>query len=296
MAVAFVGIFLSVGFSHAQMTSTNFQIRWDSISAGGSDISSSASFGLRDTVDQSAGSRTSSASYRLDSGYRSGIFDEIITFDLFVQDATSQTAVTAFVPNVISSNTAGFSVNDYVVLVQDRGIGQVAGVGRITAIGVNSLTIDELVTAGVSPIVDGTNDYVYRMSGATSALGTLSATSVATSVISFQVTAENSAGYVIQVMQSGGLTDGVETIDGVTDGAVTAGSEEYGARSSDTTVATSTFDTQDTAITSAAQSIVTSSSASFNQRSFLTLKAAMSAGTPAGAYGQTLTFIASGNF
>lgn len=297
-AIAFVlvGVFVYAGVSHAQMTSPDFQIRWDSISAGGSDTSSSASYQLRDTVDQSAATRSASATYGLDSGYRTGIFDEIITFDMLVQSSGTSRAASDFAGSIISASSVGIFVNDYVVLVQNRGTSQVTGIGKVTAVGAGSITVDYLATAGVDPVIDGTNDYVYRMTGSTIAFGDLDSATVQTSVIAFEVTAENSSGYVVQVIENTDLSDGAEVIADVADGAVTAGSEEYGARSSDSTITTTTFDTQDTAITAAAQSIATSSSASFNQRTFITMKVGISALTEEGNYGHVLTFIASGNF
>ena len=296
LAIALVGIFVLTGVSQAQMTSPNFQIRWDTISAGGSDTASSASYGLRDSVSPLAGSQSSSASFKLDSGYRPGIFDEIITFDPLVQSTSSVRATTGYAGNVITASSAGVIVGDYVALVQDRGTSQISGIGRVTAVGGATITIDTLATGGVGPIIDGANDYVYVLSGGALAFGDLSAASVGTGIIGFEVTADNSNGYSVQILEDGNLRNGGDAISDVADGTVTVGSAEYGARSSDTTIATTTFDTQDSAITTTAQAIATSSVASYDQRMFITVKAAISGASVAGAYGQTLTLIASGNF
>lgn len=296
IALALVGVFLCGGITHAQMSSSNFQIRWDSVSAGGSDTSSSASYGLRDTMDPSASPRSSSASYLLDSGYRQGIFDEIITFDLLVQNSATVKVATAYGGGIISGDSDGTSVGDYVVLIQDRGVGQVAGIGKVTGIGIGSVMIDRLATAGVVPVIDGTNDYFYRLSGSALALGTLANDTIRTGIVAFQVTAENENGYVVQVLEDGNLRDGVSAITDVADGSVSVGSSEYGARSSDSSIATSTFDTQDSPLTASGQAVATSDTAAVNERTFLTLKAAVDGAAAAGAYGQVLTFIASGNF
>ena len=290
LAFALVGIFVYAGVSHAQMTSTNYQIRWDSISAGGSDTSNSASYTLRDSIGSSSGSRATSASYDLDSGYRPGIFDQIITFDLLIQNSTSVRAATAYVAGSISASSVGIVANDYVALIQNRGANQITGIGA------GSILVDTLATNGVTPIIDGTNDYVYELTGSALAFGNLDYESVNTGIVAFEVTADNSNGYVVQIMEDGNLRDGATIIPDVADGAVTAGFEEYGARSSDSTISTSTFDTKDSAITSTGQSVSTSSSASYNERTFITLKVAYDDDTEAGDYEQVLTFIASGNF
>jgi hypothetical protein len=296
ITTALVGIFVCAGISHAQMTSTNYQIRWDSISAGGSDTSSSASYLLRDTVGASEANRSESATYNLDSGYRQGVFDQIISFETLIQNTSSSRLATAYAGNSISADATGISVGNYVALVQNKGAGQVSGIGKVVGVGIGTIQIDFLATAGVDPVIDGSNDYVYLLSGNELSFGSLSAASVRTSIVAFEVSAINDNGYSIQVMEDGNFRLGVETISDVADGAVTTGSEEYGARSSDTSIDGNTFDTADTAITSSLRDVVTSSSAVQNERSFLTFKASITSSTESGNYGQVLTFIASGNF
>jgi|SRR3989339_4162 len=296
ITTALVGIFVCAGISHAQMTSTNYQIRWDSISAGGSDTSSSASYLLRDTIGASETNRSESASYNLDSGYRQGVFDQVISFETFIQNTGSSRAATAYAGDVISADSTGISVGNYIVLVQNKGAGQVSGVAKVVGVGIGTIQIDYLATAGVDPVIDGSNDYVYLLSGSELSFGSLSTSSVRTSIAAFEVSAVNDNGYSIQLMEDGNFRLGIETISDVVDGVVTTGSEEYGARSSDSTIASNTFDTADTAITSTLQDVVTTSSAVLRERSFLTFKASISGSTRAGNYGQVLTFIASGNF
>ena len=112
----------------------------------------------------------------------------------------------------------------------------------------------------------------------------------------FEVTAETDNGYVVQVFDDGNLRDGANDIDDVADGTVTAGAEEYGGRSSDTSLADSTFDSADTGFTTSFTNVATESSASFASRNFVTIKAAMSSASSNGSYAHTLSFIASGNF
>lgn len=294
---ALVGIFAHVQIAQAVMSSSNYEIRWDTVSTGGLDTSNSASYILRDVVSPAAGSTGSSASYQLADGYRAGLFDQLITFDLYIQNQSTQTAASALAGTTITvASTSGFVVNDYVALVQNSGTSQISAVGKITSIGGSTLVVDRLTTAGTSPTIDGVNDYVYRMNASSVAYNAFSTSSVSNSILGFETTVDNDSGYTIQILEDGDLRVNSQDINDVADGAVTAGSEEFGARSSDTTLASSTFDTQDTAISSSPQQIVTSSSFAFDERAYLTLKAGISSSTLAGNYAQTLTFIVSGNF
>lgn len=290
---AIVGFFVWAAFAQAEMTSSNYKIRWDTVSTGGSDTASSATYLLNDTIDSSLAGSSSSSSYQLDQGYR--VDTQLITFEAVAQDSTSGRAATVLSGTTVTTGTSGLAVNDLIVVIQDEGASQVSAIGRIASIGVGTVTVDEWKTAGSTPVIDGSGDYVYLLSGTALAFGTLSSSSVSTAIIGIEVTAVNDNGYVVQIYESGDLQSGVNTIDDVTDGGVTAGSEEYGARSSDTTISTSTFDTADTGISSTYQDVASESSASFESRNFITFKTAINASTTVGAYSQTISLIASAN-
>lgn len=294
---ATVGVFVYVQFAQAAMSSSNYEIRWDTVSTGGSDTSSSASYLLRDTVSGAAGGTGSSTTYQLTDGYRAGIFDQVITFDLYIQNSSNERAITALSGTTVSmSSTTGLSASDYVAVVQNRGGSQVVGFGRIQSVGAGSIVLDRLTVGSSSPSIDGTNDYLYQLNGSALTLETLDGSTVGTGIAAFEVTVDNDSGYSVQILEDGNLRVGSDVIDDVGDGNVTAGSEEYGARSSDTTLSSSTFDTQDTAITTTSQDVATSSTFAFDERSFLVLKAAGSSSSTANTYSHTITFIASGNF
>jgi len=291
-----VGIFYITNFAFAEMSSTNYQILWDTVSSGGSDTSSSASYFLRDTIGNPAAGTSSSASYSDQAGYRTGIFDQFLSFDLFTQSSSTQQTATVLAGTTVTATTTGFSTGDYIALIQNLGASQVTAIGKIASIGAGTITVDRWKNNGTAPSIDGTNDYIYKLTGTSAALGTFSTSSVSTSTVGFEITIDNDSGYTIQIMEDGELRSGSNTIDDVADGSVTAGSEEYGARSSDTTLTGSTFDTADSAITSGFQNIASESTLQFDSRNFLTLKTAISSSTVSGSYGQVLTFIASGNF
>lgn len=295
--LVFFGIFGWIRFGLAEMTSSNYIIRWDTVSSGGSETSSSASYNLRDTVGGNAIGTGSASSYQTRAGYRLGANDQIMAFEVLSQVAASEVAATGLVGTTVAvASVVGFAIGDFIAVVQDKGALQVAAIGKITSTGVGTLTVDVLTNGGLAPSVDGTNDFVYKLSGATADLGSLSSTTVSTEIIGFNTTADVDNGYTIQALYDGKLRSGASDVNDVADGSVTAGSEEYGARSSDTSVANSTFDTADTAFAASFQPVVEVGSNSFNSRSFVTLKAAMALSTPNAIYGNVLNFVVSGNF
>ena len=295
-AMVIVGFFGTAICTSAQMDSADFQIRWDTVGTGGNDTSSSASYVLHDTTGNPAIGGSASASYQLGAGYRQGESSQLIDFSFFAQDAGVATEANALAGTVIDCSPVDFSIGDMVALLQDKGESQVTAIGRVQSVGVDSITLDALTDGGVAPIIDGTNDYVYLLGGNASHFGTLRTTEVSTSVIGMQVTADLDSGYVVQLMSDGDFRNGSDTVNAVSDGTVSIGSEEYGARSSDTLLADSTFDSEDTAITTSFQTIADSSDAAYGERNFLVAKAAISATTAEGSYAQTLTLIVSGNF
>lgn len=297
-AFVLVGFFVYISPAMAEMTSSNYQIRWDSLTEGGSDTASSENFGIHDSIGGSALGNSSSPNFQAQSGYRAGIFDQVLTFDVLLQNSSGSRSVTSRSGLVVSmADTSGISAGQYVVLVQDSGVNQISAIGKIMGIVANvSVTVDSWSDNGTTPTIDGTNDVLYLLNGSSIALGELNISTVSTSTIGYEITADLENGYSVQVLADTGLTTGSYTIPNVADGTVTVGAEEYGARSSDTSIANSTFDTQDSGITTSFQDVTTESVAKFQDRHFLTLKASRTTGTPSGNYAQTITLIASGNF
>jgi hypothetical protein len=291
-----VGIFGTALFASAEMDSTSFLIEWDTVSQGGTDDHSSASYLLRDTVGNVGAGSGSSGNYDLRAGYRQGIFDRVITFDVAAQEESSERDATALAGTTITADTSGLSVGDLILLVQDEGDNQVAGIGRITSVAAGSFEVDELKDGGGAPVIDGTDDVVYLLRGTLVNFGTLDPNAVTTQVIGFEVTADLNNGYTVQVFDDGNLRDGTLTINDVSDGDVTATDEEYGGRSSDTTLADSTFDTEDTAFTEGAQDAANESENEFESKNFVTLKASVSPTSVDGDYAHIITLIVSGNF
>ena len=283
----------------ADMSSANYVIEWDEFSSGGGP-SSSATYELRDSMGTQADGAASSESYVAGIGFRAGVYDPTVRYIPLVQDFSSQVGATSATSgpfNAVTVTTvSGFSVDDYILIVQDEGVDQVTAMGQVTSIVGTTLGIRSNY-AGDVPVINGVNDYVYVMSSsALVTFGTLSSTSVATRTIGWAATSDVEGGYSVYMFSNGDLLSGSHSIQGVSDGEVSVGVSEYGARSSDASLATSTFDTQDTAITTTPSLVASVESFPFLSLGFVTLKAGVSSSQSGGSYGQTLHAVFVGEY
>lgn len=287
------------GEVYAQMSSTNYEIRNDSVNAGGSDTSSSASYQIRDTTSSSASQDATSSSYGLDSGFRSGIFDPVVDFNVFIQDISSQVAATSLTSETVYvSSSAAISVGDMIALVQDEGSAQVSAIGSVVAVGTapDLVTVDYWTDGGVAPSIDGTNDAVYVLDGTSIGFGVLDTAAMSLGIIAWETSTDVDDGYGVYAVTTAGLSAGGDTIPAVSDGAVTIGSSEYGAASSDSSLSGVTFDTEDDGIETGFNLVGSRSSFEFGSRDFLTLKVAISESQPDGVYSQDLVITYVGDY
>lgn len=294
--LAFFSLMLATKRVDANMSSTSYQIYGDVMGTGGDDTSSSASYQLRDSIGNDPSGMGDSTSYIGTLGYRWQIYDPVVAFAVYAQDTASQVAaISATSDSVDVTDVTGYAVGDLIVAIQNEGATQVAGIGRITSVAGNTLTVDTV--SGGAPSIDGNNDFVYELSGSSVPLASLTPSTFTTGVVAWEVNADITGGYSVYLFEDHDLenNDG-DAITDVADGAVTLGSTEYGARSSDTSLSGSTFDTQDTAITTSMQEVGSRSSASFESRDFVTLKAAVAEEALNGSYDHNLTFIFVGNY
>jgi len=300
MRVKFVGIIFILGLSispsvYAEMSSTNFIIRTDSLSTGGDNTSSSASYFLRDTISGNAEGNSSSSSYSLRSGFRPMVFDPVVALDVAVQETHVSVSISSLAGTDITvSSASGFSVGNFVVLIQNVSSTPVTATGEITAIAGSVITVDQLVSNG-SLSIDGVDDVLYRAAGTSVGFDGLLTDSVTRRTIVWNVSVDVRNGFVVYLAEDANLSSGAFSITDVADGEVTAGSTEFGARSSDTTLASSTFDTQDAPITTALQQVATVSggSATFNAKGYVELKAARDGTAQQGTYENNLYLVAS---
>lgn len=299
--LAFVFCFLfSARIAFGAMSSTNYLLQWDSLSVGASDTQSSSSYRLRSSVDLgTSADDLSSSSYVLDGGFRAGVFDPVSSFRVYTQDVSTQVAATASTSTTVTvTSVTAFAVGDRILLVQNEGASQVSAMGKVSSILASTITVD--VFEGGSPVIDGSGgDYLYKLTsnGTTLPLAAPTSSTVVTGVVAWEVVADIQTGYSVYLMEDTNLiTTGLDEIPDIADGSVTAGSSEYGAVSSDTSLASSTFDTQDTAITSSPQLVTSRSAVTFHGRDYVTLKLAISASQQGGAYSHNLSVLFSGMY
>ncbi len=133
----------------------------------------------------------------------------------------------------------------------------------------------------------------FTLSGTTISFGTLTTGAVASGSITTNVKTNAVTGYTTTIVADGGFKNpSNDVIDAVSDGTVTAGSEEYGMR---TTGADGQFNSTDTGITTTPQIYATNSSPT-DTTTTLTFKAAVSSTTPSGNYAQIVSLVATGRF
>lgn len=297
-AVAFFGLSLA---QVRAMTSTNYTIGWDSINSGGEDTSSSTNFRLRDTVGEQATGYSTSTSYTLSAGYRVGDQDiAVLSFNIGTQENSTQTSFSAFSTSsktVVVASVASFSIGDLIGVVENEGLSEIVGIGRIEEIAGLTITVDSWDGSpnSISGTPSGGDDYVYRMNGYSAQLGTLSASTGKTSITSTRVRSNASNGYTVYVNDDGNLryTSSTYILD-VSDGTVTIGSEEYGGRVFGSMATGTGSDFAFTTTTRVIQS--SSSTAVFEERVGLVYKASISPITPAGSYSHIVTYTITPNY
>lgn len=298
LSVVMLTLLLIIGFSGEVFasSSTTYEVRNENLGTGGSDTSSSTSYILRDSISGPGLGDSTSTTYNLDAGYRGQIYDRLADYEVFIQNRSSQVAATALSSETVTvTSGTGFDAGDMVIIIQNEGSNQSAAIGEVESRALNDITVDFL--SGDSLSIDGSNDYVYELNSNSLAFGNLSTSVVTTGIIAWQATADNDEGYTVYVFEDDDFKEvGGEAIQDVTDGTVSVGSSEYGARSSDSSLASSTFDTEDSAFSTTWTPVGSRSAGEFKTRDFLTLKAAISGAQTSGNYSHTLTFIYVGDY
>lgn len=215
------------------MSSASYEINWDTISSGGDDFGSSASYQLNDTIGGVANGGGSSASYSLHAGYRYPDMDNTVGFSVGAAASSPSPAWTVFnnVNQVTVSSVTGFSVGDLIAVVENRGLSQQVAVGRITNIAGLVVTVDAFDgdQAGMSAVAAGGNDFVYLLTASSVGLGTISQSTAGTGVVGVSVFSTAPNGYAVYLTQNHAIRNaGLVSLASVADSAVTIGSEEYG--------------------------------------------------------------------
>lgn len=277
------------------MTSTQYQINWDSVNSGGRDDATSTNYWLRDTVGEQGTGLSGSANYQISAGYRVGDDQEpFLALALAVQENSTGVGWTAFSnagKTATLSSTSNFAIGDYVGVVENVGLSQLVAFGKITDVSGLVITVDswsgEPGSLSASP--SGGNDFAYRMNGKRAELGTRLPSTAGTSLSFTDVLSNIGTGYVVSLQSDDDLrNDASSTIANVTDGTVTIGSEEYGGESVGT-AATSTG--SDFAFSSSTtRNVQESATYGDHERAGVIYKLTVTAATPSGNYRHNLTY------
>lgn len=283
------------------MSSSNYQINWDSLNSGGDDTSSSANYSIQDTLGQAVSGQSSSANYKTYAGYRlpEGV-ETILVFNVYAQDDSTEVGITnGGFSNVGKTvevvDASGYLVDDYIGIVEDKGGDQEVAVGKITEINSNVITVDfwEGDNATMETI-DASNDFAYVLSTHTVSLGTLNIGQVSAGISMIEVTTNAGSGYIAAVQENNNLAlqAGGNDIDDVVDNNVDASGEEYGIE----TIGQDAQGAADWAITSLTQNIALDTSEVANRRTIISYKAAIANDTVGGAYSHTVSYYCTANF
>ena len=131
-----------------------------------------------------------------------------------------------------------------------------------------------------------TGDLSLTLDNSSVSLGTMSLTSVNSASLVATVTTDSLSGYALAISEDGNLRSGSNDINDVGDGTVTAGSEEYGIRTSGTN---GQLNSSDSAINSSV-TVASATAPVENDQTTISFKASVGQSTQAGSYSQAITF------
>lgn len=285
------------------MSSTNYQIPWDSVNSSGNELGASTNYTLYDTSGQVVSGASTSTSFQVNAGYRAGLNPLSLSFIAEGQSSSVVTRYGIFEDDastyVVVSSTVGFVVGDYVAAVQDVGFGGLVAVGKIIGVSADILTVDRWDGDGglMALFSSGSDDYVYKLDADTIPFASMSAGAERVALVGGSVYSSASSGHTVYVEANGGLAlDGVgTTITDVADATVSVDAEEYGA---EVIGPHAVILGSDLPVTSTQTAIVSTSvpSVSTPDRFSLLFKLSVLPSTPVGSYSQQVYFTLTSNF
>lgn len=293
--------FIAAGHFALAMSSNNYQILWDNFNQGGGEDSSSTNYGLHDTLGDQGTGVSSSTNFQLSAGYRVIEEGQGLGFTVRGQTSGSSVAFTAYdnsANTVTVSSASGFSVGDYIAVIENTGFAELVAVGRISSIGGTTITVDDFDGDGgsISAIPAGGDDVVYRLGSNAAAFGTVSAGAEHVSVAMTSVASTVSTGYSVYISANQLFQNAsAQVMTSVTDGTVSTGSEEYGA---EVTGATAFGSGTDTAVSTTQRVIQTSAAASggVTDKVAMIYKLSILSSTNAGSYSQNVYYTLTPNY
>lgn len=300
ICVIITGVFLLTSTVRAAMTSSNFELRFDSINSGGTDNSTSSNYKLYDTLGEQATGPSTSTHYGLLAGYRqTDDYQPSLSLIVSAQENNTQvpyTALSTSTKTVTVALATSFSTGTFIGVIENLGLHQKTIIGKIESIIGNVLTVDQWdgQVYQISTNPQGGDDYVYRMEAFNGVFGRLEANVGKTTVSRTEVNTNSATGYTVYMQSDGYLRGSTTThIMDVADGEVSMDSEEYGARVYGT-LATSTG--MDFAVTDTLREIQTSTTTATNDRVAVVYKINIMPYTPAANYHQKVRYLLTANF
>lgn len=300
MLCVFLALVISTPIAVFGMSSTNYQINWDSINFGGLDVSTSTNYNLRDTIGEHGTGYSDSENYKLKAGYRSGeTLEPYLSIDIGTQEDNIFTSWSSFSSStriVNVNSTSSFAIDDYIGVVENEGFAQLVAIGKITNISGNVITVDnwEGEPESISTSPSGTDDFVYRMNGNQATLGLQTIISESTSLTLTNIASNANNGYNVTIKGVDKLKSGSAIIKDVTDGTVSADSEEYGIEAVGSLAVGGGTDVD--IPTSSQRSIQQSATYADNDRIGVIYKLSIGPLTPTGNFEQIVEYRVTGNF
>ncbi|MFA6100098.1 MAG: hypothetical protein WC750_04480 [Patescibacteria group bacterium] len=300
ICVIITGVFLLTSSVQAAMTSSHFELRFDSINSGGTDNSTSTNYKLYDTLGEQATGPSTSTNYSLLAGYRqSDDYRPFLSLIVSAQENNTQvpyTALSTSTKTVTVTLATSFATGTFIGVVENLGLHQKTIIGKIESINGLVLTVDKWdgQVDQISTNPQGGDDYVYRMEAFSGVFGRLEANVGKTTLSRTEVGTNSATGYTVYMQSDGYLRGSTTThIMDVADGEVSMDSEEYGARVYGT-LATSTG--MDFAVTSTLREIQTSTTTATDDRVAIVYKINIMPYTPASNYLQKVRYLLTANF
>lgn len=283
------------------MSSTNYLINWDNINSGGNELGTSTNFSVYDTLGDNASGTSTSATYTLSAGYRASEQADQLSLDVRSEDSGTQIVYSAFDNaggTVTVASATGFSVGDYIAVVENVGFSELVSVGKIASIAGTTLTVDGFDGNGgtMSAVPAGGDDFVYRLTLNAVAFGSVSASVENVSATVSSVFSTVASGYSVYIQADQELQDAAADImTSVTDGSVSLASEEYGSENVGTFAVNANTDL---GVTTTQRVVQTSGvdTGGVPDRVAMLYKLAVTDATVAGTYTQTVLYTLTANY
>lgn len=289
------------------MTSTNYQISWDSLNSGGIDASTSTNYSVRDTIGGFITGDSTSTSYNVRAGYRQEasltLTSSTLELAVSAEDTAGRvdySAIDFAAGTVQVSATTSFAIGNYIAVVEGEDMEPLSGkvaVGKITGFSNYSLLVDKFdgatSTMAASPVVLG--NYVYPLTNASIGFGTVAANTGYVRVVVTNVRCGVTNGYTVYTEATDVLRGASGLAFGsVADGLVDANEEEYGIAVTGTTA--NFVDDQPLNTTMLAIQTRNTLSDNIADRVAVLHKLSRTADTTADDYSQSVTYTLTANY